>query len=70
MIPNKAKRNIWLTISIILLICALFCAVTVVNHTDDWWQFFTITILFAIAYKRYKTHNRNIKKPNFDKSPS
>ncbi len=64
MLSNKTKRNIWLAISVVTFASVISRAINVVAGTSEWWQLFSVTIVFAIVFKCYRAYRKAVKAGN------
>lgn len=64
MLSNKTKRNIWLAISVVTFASVISHAINVAVGAAEWWQLFSVTIVFAIVFKCYRTYRKAVKAGN------
>ena len=64
MISNKVKRNIWLTLSIVSLMCVISRGIKVLDGTAEWWQLFYTTVVFAVIFRLYMAYRKQVKAGN------
>lgn len=64
MLSNKTKRNIWLAISVVTFASVISHAINVAVGAAEWWQLFSVTIVFAIVFKCYLANRKAVKAGN------
>lgn len=64
MISNKVKRNIWLTLGVVSLVCVMAVAVKVYEGTSEWWQLLCSAVICGVIFRLFWIYRKQVKAGN------
>lgn len=69
MISNKAKRNIWLVLSLLSIAVVIDRVIRLIHHEIDWWNLCSAIIITACCAKFYLSYSKQAKEDNHSDNP-
>lgn len=64
MISNKARRNIWLTFTILSCVAIVDRTIRVADGSIEWWQLVSSIIIACFCLRFYLCYRKQVKNGN------